>query len=167
MDFRAQLVDWMRNPRAWVLRANPVWGRSETVNQIALFDTKEAAEEYLEKSKLPEDWTSEQRATPDKYCRTFRPDSLLWDYNPDAFFDLPMVIGMIPWHIYENLEHNPAPPTGPIPPVDGMKPAPAQYGKDYDVGFGGPRTNMDQVRPERGDVETQGQLTEGEKDGSS
>lgn len=40
------LEDYARNPRAWVLIANPVWGRMETENVSAFFDTREALDAY-------------------------------------------------------------------------------------------------------------------------
>lgn len=159
-----QIVDgWVANPKAWVLQANPVWGRSETVNRIALFDTKEQAEAYLEASKLPEGLTPAERTTKDEYNRSFRSDSLLWDYNPTAW-DMPMIHGAIPWHNYDGdictppvTQNPPLPPPKTVEEIKAMLwsiglRAPTdhpRYGKDFDVGYGGPRTNMDGVTPTR------------------
>lgn len=158
-DFQENtLKDWIVNPRAWLLQANPVWGSHETVNRIALFDTKEAAEAYLKASELPEAAHPDAHKTADGYSRTFRPDSLLWDYNKSAW-DMRMVVPAIPWHRYDGVARNPAPPSGPI--VNGPKEwsprgvplqgVPAtdhpRYGRDFDQGYGGPYNNMDGALP--------------------
>jgi hypothetical protein len=86
LDYQKGLLEWLMNPKAWILQANPVWGRYETMNRIALFDTKDMARAYLEASLLPElgpDESREKYKTSDGYCRSFRPDSLLWDYNSE------------------------------------------------------------------------------------
>ena len=158
--FQEQVLrDWIRNPRAWVLLANPVWGSSETVNRIALFDTKEEAEAYLEASKLPESEDPEAYLTKDGYYRTFRPDSFLWDYNPSAH-GRPMVIPMIPWQGYEGVQRNPPRPSGPIlngpkewsprgiPPLKNLATNHPRYGRDYDEGFGAPYSDMNGALPE-------------------
>lgn len=151
-------MDWVRNPRAWLLRANPVWGSFETVNKIALFDTREAAEAYVETSKLPKAEHPDAYKTDDGYWRTFRPDSLLWDYNEQAGGG-PMVMPAVPWHRYDDVHRNPAPPSGPFtgapkewsPRGPALKGIPAtehpKYGRDYDAGFGGPYTDMDGALP--------------------
>ena len=147
------LMDFIRNPRAWVLLANPVWGRTETRNMIALFDSKEAAQAYVDGSKLPEGIPDEDRKTPDGIFRSFRPDSLLWDYNPE-FSGESDIRPMLPWIGYDGLMSNPAAPSGSIPMVDGAKLDRPKYGRDYDVGYGGPRSDVDDVRPEVGHVES-------------
>lgn len=58
-------------PHAWLIVANPVWGRCESENVIAIFDTKELAEAYVAASRLPEPIVTAE----DKIRRTFRPDS--------------------------------------------------------------------------------------------
>lgn len=156
--FQEELKDWVRNPRAWCIMANPVWGRTETVNRIALFDTKEAAEAYWKASLLPEVPDKSVYKTDDGILRSFRPDSLLWDYN-DHIYSGPSFMPAIPWREYDGVQRNPAPPSGPI--LNGPKEwaprgiqnlsdfstNPPQYGKDFDQGFGGPRSNMDHVLP--------------------
>ena len=158
-----QICDgWFANPKAWLLQANPVWGSTETVNRIALFDTKEQAEAYLEASKLPEALTHDERTTKDGYHRSFRSDSLLWDYNPTAY-ERPMVVPAVPWHKYDGDMFSSAVSQNPLPPLPktveelramlfsiGLR-APtehAQYGKDFDRGYGGQRTNMDGESPQ-------------------
>lgn len=159
-DFQQQVMqDWVQNPRAWLLQANPVWGRWETVNRIALFDTKEQAESYIEASRLPEVDDPKKHTTKDGYVRTFRPDSLLWDYNIEM--TRPMVVGMVPWFDYfDVVNRNPVPPSGHvqggprewsphgIPEIPEVKTHHPKYGRDYDQGFGGPRTDMDHVVPQ-------------------
>lgn len=151
------LADWCRNPRAWFIMANPVWGRSETVNRIAVFDTKEMAEAYLLASRLPESKDPEIYKTNDGYYRSFRPDSLLWDYNYYEFRQ--QVHPVLPWEPLNDLKVNPTPPSGPIvngpkewsphgiPNLSDFSTNHPQYGRDFDQGFGGPRTNMDGVVP--------------------
>lgn len=152
------LKDWIHHPRAWLLQANPVWGSWETINRIALFDTYEQAVEYVRASKLPEVENKEIYKTKDGYYRTFRPDSLLWDYNePDS---RSMVIGAVPWLRWEDVNRNPPPPSGPIvggprewsphgiPMMPELETKHPQYGRDFDQGYGGPRTNMNHVVPE-------------------
>src|SRR3972149_1986325 len=90
-DFQQYLLSWLKNPSAWLLQANPVWGSTETVNRIAIFDTKEKAEEYVRASELNPEISTEDRRTPEGFVRTYRPDSLLWDYNPAAFME-PMIV---------------------------------------------------------------------------
>lgn len=162
-DFqKGELLDWVRNPRAWVLRANPVWGRTETRNRIAIFDTHEMAKAYFEASKLPElgpGESHEKYKTNDGYYRSFRPDSLLWDYNPDEYGG-PLFEPAFPWFAYEGVTMNPTPPSGPIlngpkewspsglPNLKDFSTNKPQYGRDYDQGFGGPHSNMDHVLPD-------------------
>jgi len=155
-DFQQkELMDWIKTPRAWLLRANPVWGSAETVNRIALFDTREAAEAYITASELPKAEHPDAYKTADGYWRTYRPDSLLWDYNKLFSGDGPMVVPAIPWMRYDGIGVNPAPPSGPLkngpkewsprgPSLADVPPTEhARYGKDYDVGYGGPKSRMD------------------------
>jgi hypothetical protein len=148
-DFQVDVLrDWLRNPRAWLLRANPVWGSHETVNQIALFDTKEQAEAYVKASELPKPLNPDDNRTDDGYWRTYRPDSLLFDYNAQAW-DGPMVVPAIPWHDYDGVQKNRTPPTGPAPALNTRTSAHiSRYGHDYDVGLGGPYSNENQRLPE-------------------
>jgi hypothetical protein len=147
-DFqKTVLLDWLRHPRAWLLQANPVWGRFETVNRIALFDTKEQAEAYLEASKLPETKDPSERTTEDKYVRSFRSDSLLFDYNLEAG-GRSMIVPTLPWYDYEGVSQNPVPPSGPAPDLKSRTTSHPKYGVDYDQGMGGPYSNMDRALPE-------------------
>jgi hypothetical protein len=143
-EFQKVLLQQASNPLAWLLRANPVWGRYEDVNRIALFDTKEAAERYLEAAvlpKLPEGADRDIYKTADGYWRSFRPDSLLWDYNLEET-DRQMIVPAIPWYSYDGIPWNPLPLLGPAPDIHQYFTNHARYGRDYDVGFGGPRTDV-------------------------
>lgn len=154
-DFQENvLTDWMRSPRAWVLVANPVWGSTETENRIALFDTKELAEAYIKASELPKVANPDDNKTADGYWRTYRSDSLLFDYNPTAWRG-PMVRPAIPWHDYNGdictppVQRNPSPPSGPAPALHNRTSEHLlRYGVDYDQGSGGPYSNMNGVVPE-------------------
>lgn len=131
-------------PHAFIIVANPVWGRCESENLIAIFDTKEMADAYMAASRLPEPVVTE-----DKIRRIFRPDSLLYDFNPhrggfndnDNQIVVPLNNATFFWQCTEN----PTPPSGPVPPMRLLDHP--QYGKDYDVGFGGPITNTDHEVP--------------------
>lgn len=143
-EAQEELKTWA-NPdtaRAWLLRANPVWGRCEDVNDVALFDTREQAKAYIEASQLPEELRGE---TEDGIYRSHRPDSLLYDYNIELHCAGPKVIPAVPWNLYEDVTRNPEPPSGAFegwPQLD--KP---RYGRDCDVGMGGPRTDTSGVVP--------------------
>lgn len=151
------LKEWATHPRAWFIFANPVWGRYETVNRIALFDTKEAAEAYLRASALPPSEDPDLYKTNDGYQRSFRPDSLLWDYNLNE--GRGHISPALPWHHFEGVTANPTPPAGPIlngpkewsprgiPNLSEFSTDHPRYGRDYDQGFGGPHTNMNHVVP--------------------
>jgi hypothetical protein len=145
-DFQEHLKTWIENPRAWVLLANPVWGSAETVNRIALFDTREQAEAYGRASELPKPAYPDDHKTKDGYYRTFRPDSLLWDYNPTAYHG-PMIQPATPWLRYDGVVRNPVPPSGAAPDLAPYKTEHARYGVDYDRGLGGPYSNMDHAAP--------------------
>lgn len=146
-NFQEVLKDWVRNPRAWLLQANPVWGSTETVNRIALFDTKEQAEAYVKASELPKSEDPDANKTDDGYWRTYRPDSLLFDYNPTAW-DMSMIVPAIPWRDYAGVERNPLPPAGPPPQLKRTSEHIPRYGRDYDYGLGGPYSNQDHKLPE-------------------
>jgi len=157
-DFQKNVLSmWATQPKAWILKANPVWGRWETMNQIAIFDTREKAEAYVAASALPGNLEPEKRTTKDRYVRTFRPDSLLWDYNSET--TRPMIYPAFPWYDFSELRQNPEPPSGSVVggprewsphgiPVDVPPTTHPKYGRDYDQGFGGSRTNMDNEVPE-------------------
>jgi hypothetical protein len=123
--------------------ANPVWGRTEDTNLVAVFDTEEQARAYIAASKL-------EKPSVDaggKYVRAFRPDSLLWDYNPMAFINgrdpNDLVWGITnPFADIEGAEQSPPAPEGPCPPLSRVTEH-GQYGRDYDVGAGPPREIMD------------------------
>lgn len=145
-----------QHPQAWAIRANPVWGSAETVNLIAIFDTEEAAQAYWDASLLPKNLKPEECKTPDGIYRSFRPDSLLWDYNPHCFMGSEPVAPADPAFPYrpQGVQVNPAPPSGQIPEVDGMKLNKGRYGRDFDQGRGGPYTDMSGAKPETGHVES-------------
>lgn len=157
-DFQQNVLkDWLENPRCWILVANPVWGSYETINRIAIFDTKELAKAYIEASRLPESTDPDKYKTDDGYVRTFRPDSLLWDYNDERRC---RVLIPLPWEACRNLVANPVPPSGHIlngprewsphgiPALSDFATDKPRYGKDYDQGCGGPYTDMNHVVPE-------------------
>lgn len=123
-------------PFAWVIIANPVWGRFEDQNLIAIFDTKEQAEDYERASRLP------APINTGGIGRTYRPDSLLYDYNPgyDGMIK-PVNNAVFVWECSEN----PTPPSGDVPPMRTLEHA--RYGVDYDVGFGGPITDTSREVP--------------------
>ena len=115
-------------PLAWVLVSNPVYGRAEDYSYIALFDTKELLEAYYQASLLPEPKSC------GRYHRSFRSDSLLYDFNKDTMGrgDDKHAVRAQLLSITKNLPENPTPPSGPIPE---MKPTSnPQYGVDYGVG---------------------------------
>ena len=154
-QFQSVLGDYQNNPRAWIIRANPVWGSAETVNSIAIFDTKEQAEAYWNQSLLPEDEKGNRhQKTPDGIGRSFRPDSLLWDYNPEAWIGVETISPLLPGCDTESVEENPAPPTGDVPEMKGYKPLPPRYGVDYEVGQGPENgesfVNKNDAKPQRG-----------------
>jgi hypothetical protein len=120
-----------REPEAWCVVSNPVWGRSEDMNPVALFDTKELATAYIEASLLPE-----QVMVPDgqrTITRSYRPDSVLWNYNHTngtVVVVFPPLIG-----VPVSLPENPAPPSGPLPDTEAFpKLVHPKYGVDYGEG---------------------------------
>ena len=136
--FLGLCAEAQRNPTAFVLCANPVWGSSETTNAIAIFDTFEALKAYVQASLLPE-----PVRTTDGIYRSFRPDSLLYDYNPELFDNehgsrsiAEIKTAMVPWIEYTAHE-NPVPPVGQVPEMRML--AHPRYGVDYDKGYGPPR----------------------------
>jgi len=163
-DFKAKLGEWMAHPKAWLLQANPVWGSWETCNMIALFDTREQAKAYLEASMLPKVDDPERHETKDGYGRSFRPDSLLWDYNLEIG-SRPMIVPADPLISYDRVRWNPLPPSGEIA-GDPREWSPRgilqaldletklpKYGRDFDQGFS-PKSNMDHVVPQAPPLES-------------
>ena len=107
----AQIEAEYQNPlyEAWMLTANSVFGRAENRTPIALFDSSADAERYIEQCR----YVYPQRPI-DGYYRSFRPDSLLFDYNRDADalkLTLEHAIRFQSFRIRQ-LPHNPAVPTG-------------------------------------------------------
>ena len=132
LSVQNDLKSFIDRPRAFVLMANPVWGSAETMNGIALFDSEEALLAYVEGSRLLESVT-----TADGIRRTFRPDSLLYDYNDPLQEWRGCINPMVPWEVYDGLTQNPLPPFGPMPELRLL--THPRYGQDYDVGYGPPR----------------------------
>ena len=130
LAMRQQLEAFMQTNTAMVLFANPVYGRCETHYPIAAFDTIELMFEYLKAAALPLVEDIERYRTTDGVVRSWRPDSLLWDYNGGSDF---LRMGeslflhselMVPWNRYTSPEftfggpeipYNPTPPSGPVP----------------------------------------------------
>lgn len=125
-----------QTPIAWAIISNPVYSRAEVTVVVALFDTQEAAEDYYEKSKL--DVVTPVEQVDRTIYRTFRPDSVLWDYNARPLLlsrsgTCPVVPASPAWDL-SSVPINPDPPAGPCPPLTELdKP---QYGKDYARGQG-------------------------------
>jgi len=110
-------AELLNPPECWFLLAN-TFGRAEANDVVALFDTEELCKAYVEASKLPEGWFADiAGGSPrlDGFFRSYRPDSLLWDYNP-------LYEGMV-WPVrirnildrgHAGLPANPAPPSRPV-----------------------------------------------------
>ena len=77
---------------------------------LALFDTKELAEAYVAASELPELFVYDGR------YRSFRPDSLLWDYRIVGSGIGPLTTSVADLSLaeIETLPVNPEPPTDPL-----------------------------------------------------
>lgn len=110
-------------PECWVIVANSVHGKAENFDIVAAFDTKELAETYVRTSLLPADWDNERRHVQERF-RSFRPDSLLWNYNNDVWLhgaapesDLLIVRRVRSLTIrLDDAPINPTPPAGEMPP---------------------------------------------------
>ena len=63
-------------PPCWGIYANSVHARAESMTIVALFDTQEQAQAYIDASRIPG-----SRVAIQQRFRSFLPDSLLWDYN--------------------------------------------------------------------------------------
>lgn len=106
------------------LRLNGIYQNHEASACVAIFDTERDAIEYFKSALLPED----QRYTdPGGYFRSFRSDSLCYNYNPHGPGRIEeghgILFSMVPWKDYDDdslfgddpPERNPAPLTGPPP----------------------------------------------------
>lgn len=105
------------SPEIWAIVCNPMHDKAEVVRCVAVFDTAAQANEYVRQSRLPV-----KVRTADGMIRTFRPDSLLFDYNHEHWDhgDLivwPVVNAVFAWDCAEN----PAPPAGPVPVMEGSE----------------------------------------------
>lgn len=147
-------------PLAWILAANPVWGRAESINVVAIFDTREEATEYERASRLKPDDDKFYIRTDDGIIRKYRSDSLLYDYNPagplwqtsDGVES--MLVPARPAPDIGSIVQNPLPPTGECPVLTNLRKP--RYGKDYDQGFGPPPggyIDTDGVKPTLEEVE--------------
>lgn len=111
----------MSNNTAVVLLGNPVMSRYETRVPVAAFDNIELLKTYLNSSALPDVPNAHNLYRRDGVFRSWRPDSILWDYNGGLSFqvkgrwDEMDVVPMCPWMDYGFIPHNPSPPTGLIP----------------------------------------------------
>lgn len=123
-----------REPLAFILVANSVWGRNEDAELVALFDTLEQAQAYEKACRLPEpivqliyrrvDTLTEIGVERHDYpmSRSYRPDSLLWDFNPPFDHGQGPTCGIyVPTFSrapvgfdYAGCPKNPEPPSGPI-----------------------------------------------------
>lgn len=121
LAMRQQLEAFMANNTAVMLLANPVMSRYETRVPVAAFDNLGLLEAYLKSSALPAIPNAHNVYRRDGVFRSWRPDSVLWDYNGGLSFqtvgrwnDLD-VAPMCPWVNYGYIPFNPVPPTGLIP----------------------------------------------------
>jgi hypothetical protein len=111
-------------PSCWGIVANSVHARAEDETLLAVFDTAEQAEAYIEASRLPTDWSYEQRNVQGR-IRSFRPDSLLWDFNNtrgiSSSTGIVVAINNVLIDFNGNgwdrapVAINPSPPSGPMP----------------------------------------------------
>lgn len=95
--------------KAWVLVANSVFGNAAEHTPIALFDSSADAERYSEQCRYVY-----PHHPIDGYYRSFRPDSLLFDYNSNTEvieLGLEYAIRLQSLHM-RHLPHNPIAPTG-------------------------------------------------------
>lgn len=109
-------TELLNPPECWVLLAN-TFGRAEDNDAVALFDTKELGDAYVEASKLPENWAAgvaPRVPSIDGFFRTYRPDSLLWDFNPLYQGMVYRVRLMDTLRGYDHLPINPEPPNRPV-----------------------------------------------------
>lgn len=114
MTAQAFLDHLDNTPSAWVLVANSVWERAENVTTIALFDEYADVLAYVAASRLPEGVSTKGHRT---IHRSFRPDSLLWDFNAEPEPELHVL-----WAAHaaanrmpvRHLPINPTPPTGSL-----------------------------------------------------
>lgn len=130
MDSVRAILDGYFLAPAIVLVANSVWGRAENVTAIAVFDSRQMAEAYELASRLPAGRNEDDR------WRTYRPDSLLWDYNMGTYFrglgsnPKGMFHPALPWVDLSSLPRNPPPPAS-IPPESA--PAPSSAGASMEA----------------------------------
>lgn len=104
----------------WCLVANSMHHHAEHEGIVALFDTKELAEDYLAKSKMPE------RRLVNGMSHTFRPDSYLWNFNESSqdnygSVGVKKMPNLVPPFVANGLGElpmNPAPPLGDYQTVD-------------------------------------------------
>jgi hypothetical protein len=105
-------------PECWLIVANGVYQRAEEYTVIAVFDTMAQAENYVDASTLPPEYMG---INVHGYYRAFRPDSLLWDYNPTLYTGVPTdsrhaIVHRLRGLVDLSVPTNPIPPTGPVPP---------------------------------------------------
>lgn len=115
-------------PECWVIIANSVHVNAEAVTSVAVFDTRAQAEAYVRASLLPADWTADRKLIQSRH-RSFRPDSLLWEYNDTVWLaedthgrhyndDSEISLVRRVRNLLLNIQScavNPDPPSGPIP----------------------------------------------------
>lgn len=104
-------------PRAWLLVANCIFARAEDFDPLAIFDTREQAEAYEKAARLFPKTSdgSDGVRTRDGMFRRYRPDSLLWNYNPDIMIGQESMAVPV-WAVMGvgNLPENPEPPSTPL-----------------------------------------------------
>lgn len=93
--------------QAWVLALNNMGSsRIEVTQNVAMFSTKLLAQGYLDACALP------QTIKVGRYDHSYRPDSILWRYNPSWNYDYQGILPCTPWTDYDGLPQDPAPPEG-------------------------------------------------------
>lgn len=112
---RQQIRELAKNPpTCWGIAATSVYASDEDMQFVvlALFDTKELTEAYVAASELPELFLYDGR------YRSFRPDSLLWNYRIVADGIGPLTTSVADFSLeIDTLPVNPKPPTDPLEEV--------------------------------------------------
>jgi hypothetical protein len=67
----------------WAIVANGTWAHAEHEAIVALFDSEELAQAYLIASRLPPELRGRKEPN-DHIHRSFRKDSLLWEFNDSS-----------------------------------------------------------------------------------
>lgn len=118
---KQSIQQWNAEVDVVVLVLSNIWTSNvEYSNQpIALFSTREKAEQYVKDCMLPMPMHTVHpgyNGSERKMSRTFRPDSPLWNFNPSAF-DRPSIMTPVHGVGMLDLPRDPVAPTGPVPEV--------------------------------------------------